>query len=500
MHAIWSLYELVSHPNSKSYGEQLMTWINTIDKRTLLEYDTQGVFNASAPLHHPSFWPLAYRLALRGKLDALGALLKATYQKQALDYTSAGLRHIALVIESHHQPSWTTAIHSAMSHLQVQANNGQALGLLSIFQGTYSSLLPFVPSHLDTIVAMVYYSPSAPTHTLDDVCQLAQSVLAPTMNHTDPLVTLLQGDMYTTLQICAGSLDPWLCAHLIDMMDRQHHQPTSVPPIYLYLGRHGQLPDMESRVYFNSVYAKHLCDKAPEQLWQQALHYLTTCGRTGQSQVASLIHQVPLNDPDVAVALSDHCALNGLFDLRQHVLEKMAMKLEQQERYDEALPLYVRSDSQDAIDDMCKSLFYKYSTRRVLPPMDPSLFNDCHGPTARFYFDFYTMHDHFKNGQSQAAAEQFWKMMALESPPLEFMPMVLVEGMIFVETMPVAPAKTAIDQVRHYLDQSLDLKNGPGLDLLKRYLASPEDPNDPSDQIHQLHSIYTHLLSIASSS
>ncbi|KAI8075127.1 Nup85 nucleoporin-domain-containing protein [Gongronella butleri] len=495
IHAIWSLFEILAFCDAASYGHQLIQWLNHVDLRSLLMYDGQGIFNAAQPTAHADFWAYATMCTVRGRLDIVSQLFHVASQRPGGQEDRVLLQEAALVVGAHTQHGWAASL-TRCEHKIAQTHARDALtprilAILRICQGDNTALQAHAPQALDRIVAAIHYKQHHDTSTvqsLQDIYRVAQAAISqdPIGNHSDPLVAMLTGDIYTTIEKCAR-MDPWLAAHWMDMLDRVPLPATSNQQ-YHHITHKKRT--MDTRSFFLIKYAKHLTTTAGH--WMDALDYLVVCGIDGRDQINTVLQTLPM---DLAWNAVHFCERNGLFDQRKQLCKNMAARLETTKQHDDAIQLYYRAGDYHTIDTLCGSLFRMYVADRSLPALENAAKLDHKGRVAQCYFCFYTMHHCHERGDITAAAKHFWKMMNMEDDAAvtEFMPIVLLEGMIFLETAPVTPDAQMIDNVSRKLDHATRASNTRGLALLQQYqLTTCDTANEPMS----LQNVKKHLQDI----
>ncbi|CAO3618236.1 unnamed protein product [Cunninghamella echinulata] len=533
--SLWHLFQILFFSNNqKEISINLMNWLNQLDKRSILKFDIQGIFNYSIPSNHSLFWPLVYKLILRGELDVLIQLLHITSQQINNDDEKSILKILISSLQSYQQsiPTNTNVQyitnnknnnnndysmneknkwHSSTKQIQTKIKSlktttsstlaTHAISLLNIMTGDLKEIYQHSTSLVEAIVASIYYdnntiySQMNKSHDDNDndnetirntfkhiqtISQQLKNYGIKNKNELDQhigLITLLQGNIYATLEQCSA-LDWWLLAHMTDILDRyslQNNQLDNIfnnQPLYIHMGDEHQLAEIETRDYFILTYANFLV--VQKDLWRIAFDYMSTCGMTGRNQINKAIENVPLINDDVSKELADYCTQHGLIQRRQQIYKKMASQYLNQGLYDKAIHYYCLLGNFSDIDFIFESLLRKYvKTRELnyLEDLEPSYKNLCNGTMATFYFDYCRIHTLTEKENFYQALQLMNQLIISSETPLSILPMLFMESIVLLRENTVPLPKNIIDSLKDRLFNAVTIKNSQGIEFLGQYLG-----------------------------
>ncbi|KAI8342323.1 Nup85 nucleoporin-domain-containing protein [Chlamydoabsidia padenii] len=326
---IWQLLQVLYFSGSKTeekhcYGTQLMTWLNRLDKRAILQFDIQGVFNSPIPSRHASFWLMVYKLTLRGELDSLQQLVQVASERAPDLQEKAILQTVARTIRffpgltSSANNNITTDMKSrrklwkskATEGLQVLVGHEKdrstlvsfATTVIHIMLGDITTICQYTLSSVESAVASIYYYSDNNTNTMTigminkitrRVHQLRDNNSKNEHDQHVGLLSLLKGDIYEALEQFA-QLDWWLLAHAMDILeeDMLQHQRDGLldnKPLQIHLGDGQHKVDMDARSFFVLTYAHALVTQ--DGMWETALDYMGTCGEVGKTEINKVCKQ-----------------------------------------------------------------------------------------------------------------------------------------------------------------------------------------------------------------
>ncbi|KAI8081654.1 nucleoporin Nup85-like protein [Halteromyces radiatus] len=535
MTVIWQLLQIlffsqVSRSRSCCYGAKLMTWLNNLDRRSLLQFDIQGVFNSSIPSHHSSFWSMVYKLTLRGQVDILQQLFGVAIQKVDDPYEKSILQNLNRLMQTFPLITTNNELDKYLSIGQWRDNAtnsirelgvfaklrptpvSHAITVLRIMSGDTTSIYQQSNSVIEAIVSNIYYYNSDDDQgsiTIETIKTLTQQMieLGYKNNNLDQhvaLLALLKGNMYEALEQCA-QLDWWLLAHMTDILDiysLQRQQDGLAgdmfggEPLYLHLGGERQMTKMETRVFFILTFANKLVME--EDMWKLAFDYMGTCGMIGRSDISKAIDKIPLTNDHTTLQIAEYCTRNGLLEKRQCIYQTMADQLVKNHSYLAAIRYYCLAGKYDCIEDMFKTLLWRYGQTRQLicfDELDPLYLNRCNGPQARFYFELCKINSLFKNDKLEKARDVIVHLLLSEESPMYFLPILFAESITVMEQCCIEISTQVINELDVRLSQVVTLDNQEGILLLRSYLGRTEDDvNINKDLVDSLLEIYRLVL------
>ncbi|ORZ22360.1 nucleoporin Nup85-like protein [Absidia repens] len=537
---VWKLLEILFFSEFKKganycYSTKLMTWLNYFDKRGLLQFDIQGVFNSNIPSKHTSFWPMVYKLILRGELDPLQQLFDVASQRVTDPYDKSVLQTLAKMIRSFPKTT-STSSNSNSNNITRNDNDGEqhianerkmwtqhAIGdlrlisafktarpefvthattIMNMLSGDTTTLCHTATSSIEAIVASLYYynygdeTTAFKSITMKTINILAQRVVdlrKQDNNEQDQhvgLLALLKGNIYQAMEECA-QLDWWLLAHMSDIMDRYTLQRQQNrlddddddsngifggEPLYLHIGGQQQMAEMETRVFFLLSYANTLV--VQDSMWHTAFDYMGTCGVLGRSEINKAINKIPMTDDNVALEVAEYCTRNGLFEQRQRIYEEKATELDQRQCYTSAIRYYCLAGKYERIDGIFKDILLRFcqDPQRQLEAfdhLDPLYKAKCDGPQARFYFRFYDMRMMYKECKQSESRNIAIDLILSPDSPDYLVPLVFVESAVLMEQCQDALPSEVIAQLYHRLKTIVTRDNKEGSELLRIYLGRP---------------------------
>jgi nuclear pore complex protein Nup85 len=288
----------------------------------------QEIAQSAIPHEHPAYWSYILRCVLRGFHTSAASLLTSlsnthpspTLQKVAHRAshllssmprsTAFGLEHD--FISAHRK--WLAQIRSLLSGLEREMDEmereldtasskgqeelederleleAQFRCLLEVMAGVQERVFEACDDWREALGAWGLLI--QPALKRDDVPETIQIVLESfpidtTLPHEGILAALAQGEVVKACQL-AENYDPWLAAHMTDLLDRV-----------------GVLDDQEViegkqaaslRLKYLEQYAETVMDD--QGLWRLAVDYLSYCGPTARHRMRSIILDVPISGPD----------------------------------------------------------------------------------------------------------------------------------------------------------------------------------------------------------
>ncbi|CAO3625788.1 unnamed protein product [Cunninghamella blakesleeana] len=185
--SLWHLFQILFFSGDQNeISINLMKWLNQVDKKSILKFDIQGVFNYSIPSNHHLFWPLVYKLTLRGELDVLIQLLEITSQKITNDDEKSILKILISSLQSYQHSipdnnnisnnnnnkesytnqrrKWNSAIkqmQAKITSLKISTSSTvatHAIHLLQIMSGDLKQIYHYSTSFIEAIISSIYYN------------------------------------------------------------------------------------------------------------------------------------------------------------------------------------------------------------------------------------------------------------------------------------------------------------------------------------------------------
>ncbi|CAO3594875.1 unnamed protein product [Absidia cylindrospora] len=534
-----------------------MTWLNYFDKRGLLQFDIQGVFNSNIPSKHTSFWPMVYKLILRGELDPLQQLFDVASQRATDSCDKSIIQTFAKLIRSFPKTTPTKSNNSNSNNTTRNDNDDEqhisnerkiwrdhaaadlrslsalkttrselvthATTIIDMLSGDSVALCRTATSSIEAIVASLYYYNHddetttfkyITTRTINIFAQRVIDLRKQDNNEQDQhvgLLALLKGNIYQAMEECA-QLDWWLLAHMSDIMDRYtlQRQQNGLDgdsngifggePLYLHIGGQQQIAEMETRVFFLLSYANTLV--VQDGMWHTAFDYMGTCGVLGRSEISKTINKIPMTDDNVALEVAEYCTRNGLFEQRQRIYEEKAVELDQQQFYSAAIRYYCLAGKYERIDGIFKDILLRYCQDperqlEVFDDLDPLYKAKCDGPQARFYFGFYDMRMMYKECKQTESRNIAIDLILSADSPDYLVPLVFVESIVLMEQCQDALSSQVIDKLYQRLKSAVTCDNKEGSELLRIYLGRSRTGDESisnSDIMGSLFDVFMFIL------
>ncbi|SAM02688.1 hypothetical protein [Absidia glauca] len=504
---IWQLLQAMYFPGRKAsynYGTNLMAWLNRFDKRAIMQFDIQGVFNSPIPSRHASFWPLVYKLTLRGELDSLQRLVHIASERAPDPSEKAILQTVAQSIgyfparasssssSSANREEWKDKATEGLRIMGTYEKDRSTLvsyaqTIIHIMLGDTTTLCHNAVSSVEAIVAAIYYQDDN-TITVRTIHSLALQVNE-LRDHTHNnihdqhigLLSLLKGDIYGALEEFA-QLDWWLLAHVIDILDEYMVQGVldgdclfGTRPLSIDLGG-GQM-EVDARSFFILTYARGLVEQ--EHMWETALDYMGTCGEVGKREINKIIGKISPSNDQIILGVVEYCTRSGLLNARQQIFEKTAHQLLEQHAYVAAIRYYYLAGNDQQIDHVFKTcLYHHYRHKSDLDPLDGlgRHKSRCDGPYARFYFRYSATVTLYKADNYDEAAQKAVDLLLMDSPK-DVLFAFFVQSMTLLTQSALTLSAQTIQQLAQRFSEIVTIDNKEGLGLLLDCLPMDQDAN-----------------------
>ncbi|KAL8279181.1 hypothetical protein RQP46_008437 [Phenoliferia psychrophenolica] len=322
LHSILSLSEILYVPASPAggvVGEELLDWLNTVDRAPAVE-EGEELVSLGSPWDSDNFWPYLYRCILRAHLRSASTLLTLL----STSHSSPTLRRLAEIpvrlIDSFPRSTafktereflvksreWRRDAQDAQTEFAELAQEpGQdededgLRGLLKILVGEEGAVLEHSEDWREAVAAWgVWVNSGLRRDDLPDVVKQVTRTLTvdATLTEEAVMASLLGGDVARALQQC-NTISLWLVSHLSDLLDKVGALPSANPPPSATHAHAFALPppspEQSLRDYFILSYTDILL--SDPGLWRIVLDYLSSCGAEGRARMRAVVLAVNLD-------------------------------------------------------------------------------------------------------------------------------------------------------------------------------------------------------------
>ncbi|GAA5910172.1 hypothetical protein JCM6882_001763, partial [Rhodosporidiobolus microsporus] len=353
MHGILALAQILYFPSDGRgeglVGEELLDWVNTIDRAPSAEEGAE-LSQLSTPWDSPTFFPYLTRCLLRGHLSSASALLSLLSTTHPSPFLQKAAGHFATLVSTYPrspsfrtEPAFLSALRAWKSNLAASTKALTALfspsssstdpaldaddraewvtflsSLLDILSGRSASLLDQSDDWREALAAWgLWVNPGSLRR--EDLPTLLGEVIAKdlpvdqTLEDEVAQVALLTGDVAGVLKALTSGGFAWLATHLADLLAHLHLPAFDAPEVPLRLSagmdedtpggaKAGEEEDempLGLREHFLLDWAERLTVD-DEGLWRVSCEYWGACGAEGRRRARALLKTVRL-DEDASV-------------------------------------------------------------------------------------------------------------------------------------------------------------------------------------------------------
>jgi hypothetical protein len=368
---VWHLSEIVfisSRPQS-IITESLVVWLQhfdvDIDGKTVSKEELnlliRNIVSSKVPEKHESYWPVLYKLVLRGQILKALELLYAHSERRAPAQTKRRIakstkKNIWLKVEVllKQTPVFGVNIDSMVEfetrwerwqadcrsiRAQAEARNERELLILfSLLSGEESAIQKRSENWQEFMVAsLLYVEPKTRNIELANLVERAVEVCDQRTDASafnEILVQVLKQEPYEAIQKSWDLLHWWFAAHLTDLLF--HAGP--VEDIQLDAGS-----DLREHFLLGFVQEELLASGRVESMWHLAVSYLSFCPSFGSSHMKHLLERIPLESEKLAYKVLTVCAQHKLMDQAKLIFVIMGMRKYQERRYGASIQWFVRA-------------------------------------------------------------------------------------------------------------------------------------------------------------
>ncbi|GAA5988849.1 hypothetical protein JCM10908_006197 [Rhodotorula pacifica] len=341
MHAILALTEILYYPSDGRgeglVGEEVLDWVNTIDKAPSADEGNE-LLALTSPWDSPNFFPYLHRCLLRGHLASASALLSLLVAQHPAPYLQTVSRLLSETISTfprstnfRTESAFATALRAwrngslaqAKSQIErqltVNAQEDEILGgadnederqsfeqgfrtVLDILSGGEDVILDSSADWREALSAFALWS--APTSLrradlpaiVERITSDAHPVDASLPSEVAQLA-LFKGDVAGVLKTLVAGGYAWLATHIADLLSHLHLPAFDLPP-----------PDVDAdagseegqqlglREHFLLDWAQR-CVTADLGLWRIACEYWSACGNKGRDKARELVKRLEIVAP-----------------------------------------------------------------------------------------------------------------------------------------------------------------------------------------------------------
>ncbi|ORY69411.1 Nup85 nucleoporin-domain-containing protein [Leucosporidium creatinivorum] len=325
LHSILSLTQLLYLPNDGRgdglVGEELLDWVNTVDRAPSAE-EGEELADLSRPWEHPNFWPYLHRCILRAHLlssSTLLSLLASSHPSPILrdlatlatDLLNTFPRSTAFRTEAeflHKLRIWKAEANKSekrAEELFAAAEEDEVLGadddlrldfetsfrcLFELLNGSESRVLEVAEDWREALGAWgVWVNPGGRREGVPATLQLITKShpVDSTLPSEAVQSSLILGDVPRALQQ-SNLLSTWLVAHLSDLL---YHLGVLDSPPPSSSSSNSYSTDL--RTHFLLSYTDLL--QSDPTLWRVTVDYLAACGEEGRARMRGVLKGVELS-------------------------------------------------------------------------------------------------------------------------------------------------------------------------------------------------------------
>ncbi|KAJ2730110.1 hypothetical protein IW152_005391 [Coemansia sp. BCRC 34962] len=410
MHAVWHLLEIIYLTSnlpglSTSIVPHFMEWLNFNFPAPLAE-DGERILDSGGGLAlNGELWAYVRKLALRGHVSVLANTLERVAPVKGLSaHAARWARDIAgiardMPLGSSEETAgsfnarwrrWNEELQNAAAAIaSLQPSEDEALealyAVVDVMRGNADAVAEEGKSWQDVLGAMLLYS--EPTALADRLPSLAGAVVEQyhitELSELDRgLIALLNHELPEFLVLC-NRIDPWLAAHMADLMDH-------ISILDMCRGAFAVDPREHYLVALSELYIGH------ENLWRVALDYLGLSGtRAARCVMAEYAMRVPLESDAKAQQVLRVCEKYGLKSAIDRIHRQLGRRQWQRGRLGAAIAHFAVVSDRRSIGLICDQLWDQYLASGALeygPVIDGVMAAGLRHERLRFltrYRDFY---------------------------------------------------------------------------------------------------------------
>ncbi|GAA5860731.1 hypothetical protein JCM1840_001945 [Sporobolomyces johnsonii] len=337
MHAVLALAEILYLPadgrGEGVVGEELLDWVNTVDRAPSAEEGT-ALLASPTPWQDPNFFPYLTRCILRGHLASSSALLALLVSQHPSAPVQSLAKLCADLIDTYPrstafktEQAFRVALKAFQTTLVAAQKTSEKLfaalstdptldsddderadfsssfrTLLSLLSGDQPTILESSDSWFEALAAYcVWANPTATREDLPSVLDLVSRELPvdATLPGEAAQAALVRGDVPGVLKALTGGPEggefAWLATHLADLLSHLHLAAFEVPAT-TNASEGDERDALGPRELFLLDWADRLT--VDEGLWRVSCGYWGECGEVGRARIGSAVRGVRLTEEE----------------------------------------------------------------------------------------------------------------------------------------------------------------------------------------------------------
>ncbi|KAI9237570.1 MAG: Nup85 nucleoporin-domain-containing protein [Podila humilis] len=451
VHAIWQLteYMFLTSDDEKPLALLLSKWLEIHEFDALVDR-AKDLSKQRSKIKDPDFWPYVNRCILRGMRNNVLYIVDEALREEESDEVADALAELLRLLRG--IPSLETMIRDSnlnQRHFKWQQEckkfakspalkhlGNEAATTIKILLGDLDAIFEQTDSWKDAMAAIILYTdPDRPRQEIGPTLDLCVSkyLTGKEITLVDRIkIAIFQMDAIKAVRYCSSFDDPWLVAHLTDVL----HQHGFLDPVGL------TLQDLTSsgletniRDFFIISYAQSLI--SDPDLWEVIAGYLLRCGRTGRTMLSTWICHVPLDSPEKAIKVLEFCKNNNLLDSLQSINRVIGVEQEKLGRYDMAIQHFIASKDNDRVAKVVDNLMRKLLKEGTLD-LDESLGSLTGQKVHNEHVEFLRLYGKFqryrKSDKVVLAGRQLVDLLSLEKAPKKYWALLLFDALPLLES------------------------------------------------------------------
>ncbi|ELR22811.1 Nup85 Nucleoporin, putative [Acanthamoeba castellanii str. Neff] len=390
--ALWKIAEIVWHLcdiffiSSKPESvitEPLVTWLQHFDvningetkSKEELDYLIREIVSSPAPDQHDSYWPVFYKLVLRGQILKALELLYAHSERRTQTQTKRRvakstknniwlktevlLKHTPVLREGESlmqfEADWDQWRADCRS-LQAQAESkgdDDLLALFTLLSGDEGALRDLSSNWQEFLVArLLYAEPTTKNVEFRYLTEQATRHFSPAKDSFDQiLLHVMNFEPYEAVKESWELLRWWFAAHLTDL-----------------LAHAGLIEDVQldeggnMREYFLVGFVRDelLASNKTQSMWRLGVNYLSFCPSFGTAYMKHLLEQIPLESEKQAYKALAVCGQHNLVDQAKLLYMIMGMQKYRERRYGASIQWFLRAAHHSRLSQVANKLVDDY--------------------------------------------------------------------------------------------------------------------------------------------
>ncbi|KAF7731814.1 Nuclear pore complex protein Nup85 [Apophysomyces ossiformis] len=366
---------------------------------------------------------------------------------------------------------WKLAAKAAINQVQQwppSAQTRHVQNTLEMLIGSEKTIAAHAETDIEAYISAIFYAhPLATMEEVFDTNKRLSVLFAKGPYYPTIISQLLRGDLYGALENC-WSMDWWLLAHFTDLL-RLSPLYSNLLPALQFTGREGQY--IQARMWFALNYANYLLKYDITR--NCAFEYMITCGDRGRTMLVESVKQIPLGDKIALELLQHYYEQGGMKDAANRFFEILAVRSIEEKDFLGALHYYCLSNNRVKVEHTFELALVDYAESGQLAELDSlkdkydPLLN---GERAQFFFQFAEMRKLYMSNKKQEASAALRQLLIAETSPLEFLPIVFLEGLCLLEDGSLWFNAEDIEHFKACIQDLEDTDAEEGYSVLEKYM------------------------------